>query len=194
MHGLRQNRSTSSFLDHGISSIMRPRQGVAMIFPSYEFKGNEFVEAFKTQLDKYIFLRVAGRSSRAALRVAFGEDYANHLNAQSYIDHIECTMYYMRAFKQALVATPIDQLWNKKIAIHRLLSLTEDPMVKENICAMALKELNILLGITVEENDKLKPRRTLADFYKSTRLEHAPIEVSIPSQPESGDSAMPTRH
>jgi hypothetical protein len=165
-----------------------------MTLPSNNFKGSEFVEAFKPQLDKYILLRVAGRSSRAALRVAFGEEYANHLNAQSYVDHIECTMYYMRAFKQALAAMPLDQLWNKKIAIHRLLALAEDPSVKDNVCAMAVKELNVLLGITlVEENDKPRQGRTLADFYKSAHQEQASIPAPGPSQAESGDSDAPIR-
>lgn len=138
-----------------------------MTFSPHDFSSSDFVDAFKPQLDRYVSLRIAGRNSRTALRVAFGEGYADSLNAQSYVDHIECNAYYSQAFNQTLARIPVDQLWNRKTALHRLLSLAEDPYVKDNVRALAIKELNILVGITVEdENGKPKQVRTLDDFYK----------------------------
>jgi len=131
-----------------------------------DFQGPEFVAEYKPQLEAYVELRVAGRTSLAALRVSFGEAFAASVHSQAYIDFIECTRFYIRGFKAALAAIKPSEAWTANLAIQRLRSIADDSDSNGNTRVNAIKELNVLTGVTVvDENGKTRATKNLNDFY-----------------------------
>ncbi|WP_432258639.1 hypothetical protein [Cupriavidus sp. TMH.W2] len=136
-----------------------------MIPPSV-FQGKGFEEAYKTAIGQYAALRAYGRTSRAALRMLWGDKYADHARAQAYIDRIECAPLYIRQFKYFIESLAVSSLWNERVAANRLLNIINDPETKDSTCLAAIKELNVLTGITViDEKGNTRSRKTLDEFY-----------------------------
>lgn len=141
-----------------------------MEVPLDEFADPEFIELNKSFFDKYIALRVQGTDSRTAFIRVFGIDHLPQ-EAQGIhrrLEGIESTDYFNTHFDAALEATPVAKLWNPKRSLNELLCLVKGPLVKDSVKLNAVKELNIMVGIViVDENGKTKAGRSLADFYDS---------------------------
>lgn len=133
----------------------------------YYFNDTKFAELNKELFDAYVELRVHGRHPHHSFRMVFGEDNVDQ-NVQKRIDHLESGEYYIAKFKERLEAIQTGDLWNDKIAVHEMLAIARDPYAKDSTRLNAMKELNILVGITVvDENGKTKLGGSLEDFYRS---------------------------
>lgn len=152
-----------------------------------DFASELFAMSNQLLFDEYIAMRVQGVTSFVAFRTLFG-DLATDNWATARIYALEHNPYYRRNFKATLDATPIDQLWNPKIAMHELLQMVRDKFAKETARMNAIKELNVLCEITiVDENGKTKAGRGLDDFYakEGNGVVMSEKEVSRENEPTS---------
>ena len=136
--------------------------------PLDDFANPEFIELNKSFFDKYIELRVQGNDPRTSFIRVFGMEHLPQ-EAQGIarrLEGIESTDYFNPHFDAALEATPVSKLWNPKRSLNELLCLVKGPYVKDSVKLNAVKELNIMVGIIiVDENGKTKAGRSLNDFY-----------------------------
>jgi hypothetical protein len=59
------------------------------------------------------------------------------------------------------------KLWNPGMSAHSLVSLVKSDETKDNVRLSAIKELNVIFGITVvDENGRTRAIRKLDDFYR----------------------------
>ena len=136
------------------------------IIPPEMFKGPGFLEGFKAAIIHYMKLLAFGKSKKAALRVSFGEAYAEHINWRSYVDHLECTAFFINEFPKVLKANQTYKVWNEHSAIRSLVALADDSEARDNVRLAAITQLNVLCGITLTDvNGNTVVRRTLEDFY-----------------------------
>lgn len=143
-----------------------------------DFATPEFIEANTDFYDRYVQLRVHGYPSyRAFIRVFGAEHWADARLGSARIDAIESTGYYQTKFREVLEATKLSELWNEKKAMHDLLSLVRDPLVKCSTQLAAAKELNVLAGITfVDKSGNTRAGRSLNDFYQSIGVNTKPTK------------------
>ena len=74
--------------------------------------------------------------------------------------------YYKKEFPKQLDSVPLAEMWNPRIAIHQLVKLVRNEMAKDTARLAAIKELNVMTGITVmDEAGNTKMGRSLDDFY-----------------------------
>lgn len=112
--------------------------------------------------DQYIEYRVRGHHPQTAFIRVFDEDNRSHIICEM----IEHNPYYKAQFAKRLKEIKIEELWNDKIAVHALLSAANNPFFKDSSRVAAIKELNVLIGVTVvDESGKTRAGRSLADFY-----------------------------
>lgn len=123
------------------------------------------------EISEYIDLRVRGWSSIKAMRRIFGEDFYDS-NVSARVNSLEGTRYYRDEFDEKLKSLKIDEVWTDKIAVHRLLQIVNDESDKGSTRLRAIQELNILIGITiVDENGKTRKGNRVGDFYKDIGTE-----------------------
>lgn len=134
----------------------------------------EYAQQFSRYYDAYITYKVHGIHSHIAIRRAFGEGFWDADSVQR-CHHIERTEYYKAGFQQKLKETPVEDLWNEKKAINELLQRANDPYDKGSTKLRAVQELNVLIGITiVDENGRTRKGSSMADFYATqTKPEEA---------------------
>ena len=141
-----------------------------MHVPVDQFADPEFIELNKSFYDKYIALRVQGHSAHVSFLRVFGKDHWPDSGQQGHarLEAIESTEYFNTHFDAALEKISVKDMWNPKRALNELLCVVRGPYVKDSTKLNAIKELNIMVGIViVDENGKTKAGRTLADFYDS---------------------------
>lgn len=127
----------------------------------------DYANSHAKEYDAYIKARLLGMPASIALRRIFGEDFFDTYT-QARIYAIESTEYYSEGFAELLHAMPISKLWNEKKAIHELLCRVNDVFDKGSTRLNAIRELNVLIGITiVDENGRTRKGSSLGDFYKS---------------------------
>lgn len=144
--------------------------------------------------DAYVELRLHGIHSTSAFRQAFSEcDGITSRSADNFffdrVNAVEYNPYVTGRLRDRLAVVKPQELWNTNIAINEILSLARDPMSKCSTRLNAMKELNVLIGIVViDENGKTKAGRSLDDFYRDVNAEAAPphedsvIVMSTPSE------------
>ena len=131
------------------------------------FKERDFAEANKEFFDQYVEYRVRGYHGHTSFQRVFGDE-ATGSQAHIRIENIEHNPYYKERFKRRLEEIKVEELWNTKTSLNELLSMARNPFAKDSTRLNAMKELNILVGITVvDENGKTKAGRNLEDFYKA---------------------------
>ena len=116
-------------------------------------------------------MRIHGTAPyRAFIRVFGSEWWENAQLGHQRIEAIEATRYYCQKYEERVKTISISELWSDKKAIIGLLTIAKDPMVKCATRLAAEKELSLLAGIVIiDENGKTKAGRTLDDFYKSVK-------------------------
>lgn len=140
--------------------------------------------------DKYVKLRVHGIHSMTAFRNVFPIDWMDNSNGPSRVNNVEFNPYVISKLRDALAVINPAELWNPKISVHEMLSLARDPYAKDSSRLGAMKELNILLDITVvDENGKTKKGRSLDDFYTDMET----ITASGPGNAESDATPKPAQ-
>jgi hypothetical protein len=133
----------------------------------------------KSFYDKYIELRVHGYPAYQSFVNVFGaEHWGGPQQGYNRIAAIESTQYYQTNYEKVLDSTEVSKLWCAKKAISGLLSIYRDPLNKCSTRLAAEKELNILTGVVVvDENGKTKAGRSLDDFYAGLSAEGTPKDV-----------------
>jgi hypothetical protein len=131
------------------------------------FATDEFIEDNRSLYDQYIKLRVHGHPAHQSFIRVFGAEFwEGPQQGYNRIQAMEYTPYFQTQFDKVLEATPVSELWNAKKAINGLLTLANDPMVRDSTRLKAQDNLSLLAGIVVvDENGKTKAGRSLADFY-----------------------------
>lgn len=133
--------------------------------PPFLFADESFAIVHKDLFDQFIEYRIHGYHSSVCFKRVFGaENYDS--NAHMRIENLEHNPYYKRRFAQRLEEVKTSELWNTKISINELLSSARNPFAKDSVRLNAIKELNVMCGITVvDESGKTKAGRSLEDFY-----------------------------
>ena len=134
------------------------------------FGTKDFAIVYKEKINQYVELRIRGHHAQMAMGRVFGAENAAQMNDATHqrIFYLESNPYYIERFDARLKDIKMDELWSPKLAIHEMLSILRSPYTKDNTQLAAAKELNIVFGITVvDENGKTKAGRSLADFYKN---------------------------
>jgi hypothetical protein len=127
------------------------------------FGNPDFAELNAEHFDAYVEYRVHGYHSSVAFRRIFDE-YENI--AHLAVDYVEHNPYFRRQFEKRLAEIKMEELWGAKTAAHELLSVARNVFAKDSTRLNAMKELNVLFGITVvDENGKTRAGRSLGDFY-----------------------------
>lgn len=150
--------------------------------------------------DKYIKLRVHGVHSAQAFRNTFPHEWYDGSNGPSRVSAVEFNPYVISRLRDAIAVINPSELWNPRISVHEMLSLARDPFAKDSSRLGAMKELNIMLNITVvDENGKTKAGRSLDDFYNDMTQQGAIVgggsgDGATPeAQPAQNDSETPTQ-
>jgi hypothetical protein len=141
--------------------------------PPWLFGDEDFTILYREKFDLYVEYRIRGFHSTLALGKAFGSENAigGDNTAQERVFHLEANQYYIDRFEARLKEIQMDELWNAKTSVHEMLSLLRSPFTKDTTQLAAAKELNVVFGITiVDENGKTKAGRSLADFYKNVGM------------------------
>lgn len=158
-----------------------------------EFAEPKFIELNRPYFDRYVDMRVRGYSSHQAFLRVFGPDnWPDQMRGYSRLEAIESTDYYQERFELILKAIPYAELWNTKTAINQLLCTVRNQMAKDSVRLNAAKELNILCGIVVvDENGKTKAGRSLEDFYAKEGKQGSPVGT-VPSVAALADPKHPS--
>ena len=133
--------------------------------------GLAFALANHEQFAKYVQMRVHGVHSHAAFRRLFPQDWFDGSNGYARANAVEFNPWVISKLRDELATVNPAALWNPRLAVHEMLSLARDPYAKEQARLGAMKELNVLLNITVvDENGKTKPGKSLDDFYRDLAM------------------------
>lgn len=153
-----------------------------------------YAESHKDEMDAYIMMKVFGQHSSVAFRRVFGEDMWDTYS-QARIYAIESTEYYQFNFRAVLNATPITALWNDKISVHELLSMARNVFAKDATRLAAMKELNVIVGVTViDPNGNTKKGSSMADYYASLQANDEPDNTSDEdTQPAADDTNLQSK-
>lgn len=116
----------------------------------------------------YAHLKLSGMLPSIAFRRVFPEYLSTDSFATARIYALESSELFVQYYRQIMLSTPVRELWNEKLAIHRLLTIAQNPFEKGSVHVSAVKELNVLVGITiVDEDGKTRKGGSMADFYRS---------------------------
>lgn len=137
-----------------------------------DFEDHNFALNNQRLFDEFIGLVVRGVSDHVAMRLVFGDSVCADQMATARIYAIKRNPYYKNNFDAKLESIPLSEMWNPRIAIHQLLRLVRDELAKDTARLNAMKELNVITGITViDEAGNTKMGRSLDDFYSSLEKE-----------------------
>lgn len=129
---------------------------------------DRFSLIFAEEYQMYARLKLSGMLPSIAFRRVF-PDYLsvdNHATARIYA--LESSDLFNEYYKNILMNTPIRELWNERLAVHRLLTIAQNPFEKGSTQVNAVKELNVLVGITIiDEGGKSRRGASMEDFYRS---------------------------
>ena len=112
-------------------------------------------------LHKYINLRLQGHPPFMA---ALGAEVPEHI-ADEYSRLAEVNDTYIELFAQRLALLNEECGWSRKMAILRLQETVNDPYAKRADKTNAIKELNMLVGITAIDDKGRTVIPTLKDFF-----------------------------
>lgn len=154
--------------------------------PASQFGDQEFAELNHEWFDDYIKYRLHGYHSHVAFRRTFGEEHMRE-NHHIKIEECEHNPYVRNKLERLLKEIRPSQLWDEKKAVHELLSLARNVFEKGNVRLGAIKELNVLLGITVQdERGNSRKGMSLDEFYK-----HHGHGAATPGSVEEGPKGDP---
>lgn len=131
-----------------------------------DFENEHFALNNKGMFDEFIALTVRGVDEYQAMRLVFGDNVMGDQQGVARIYGLKRNPYYKREFPKQLDSVPLGEMWNPRIAIHQLVKLVRNEMAKDTARLAAIKELNVMTGITVmDEAGNTKMGRSLDDFY-----------------------------
>ncbi|RZF31334.1 hypothetical protein EVC45_02455 [Paraburkholderia sp. UYCP14C] len=134
-----------------------------------DFASEEWAEQFAIPFDDFIELRIKGVDKEVAIITAFEMiKYGARLHNVAELSlAAEANPYFRKRFEPRLKDKKPDDLWDGNKALNALLKLVESATVRDSTRLNAIKELNVLLGITeLDEKGQTKLiDKSLADFY-----------------------------
>jgi hypothetical protein len=133
-----------------------------------QFRSERFAELNIKLVSDYADYRVIGWNAERAFTRVFGTDYADlHLYAR--IEALEHNMVYRKVFAQKFGVVKLEEMYGPKLAVYELVSLMNNPFTKCSTKLSAMKELNVLFGITViDDSGRTRAGRSLKEFYEDT--------------------------
>lgn len=154
--------------------------------PASQFGDIEFAELNKEYFAEYIQYRLHGYHPHVAFRRTFGDQQLTtdgHLK----VEEIEHNPYVRQKLAALLKVINIAELWDEKIAVHELISLARNVFAKDNTRLGAIKELNVLCGITVtDDKGNTKRGMSLDEFYKTHGTTKEAAEAKRPDDANLG--------
>jgi hypothetical protein len=137
--------------------------------PIYHLADSEVVEDFLDFALRYVEYRAFGHPPIIAWYKTFGMlDNTREDHARS--ERYEYNPVIQSLYEYKLKELSVDKLWTAKAAAHRLLSIALSPDSKCSTQVAAAKELNVMFGITiVDENGKTRAARTAPAEPKNDR-------------------------
>lgn len=134
--------------------------------PPTQFRDEKWARDNIDSISEYAEYKVAGWSPEQAFCRVFGTDYADwYLEAR--INALEHNLVFRKVFAQKFAAAKADDQWSVKASIFELQRLINSQFTKDSTKLAAIKELNVMFGITVvDENGKTRQGSALQDFYK----------------------------
>lgn len=161
--------------------------------PASQFGDPEFAKLNPDYFNEYVAYRVHGYHPHVAFRRVFGEEQLGS-NGHLKVDEIEHNPWVRAEVKRRLASAQASELWNERISIHELLNMARNVFAKDNTRLAAIKELNVLYGITVtDEKGNTRRGMSLDEFYKT----HGAADPASPNaNPELGNASpkAPTTH
>ncbi|KVU80062.1 hypothetical protein WK73_04505 [Burkholderia ubonensis] len=139
-------------------------------YDSADFANETWADRFSIPFDDFIELRIKGMDRDVAIITAFEmiKHGARLHNVSDLALAAESNPYFRKRFEPRLKDKDPNDLWDSNKALNALLKLVESPTVRDSVRLNAIRELNILLGITeLDEKGGTKLLdRSLADFYR----------------------------
>ncbi|WVW37794.1 hypothetical protein Gekk315_00082 [Aeromonas phage Gekk3-15] len=122
-------------------------------------------DAFRDQLSAYTKLRFIGLSGpQAAMQVGVEMNESGPWSTKADADP------FVRLELSKLIAgIDIGKAWNAKTSMWRLITVIEDPYTKCSTKMAAIKELNVLSGVTFIDSKGNTRAGSLADFYAAQK-------------------------
>jgi hypothetical protein len=155
--------------------------------PADNFRVEAFALANIELYNAYVELRLRGYAEYDAFTKSFPEIVSKDVNNALIFGratNVEHNPYTRGRFEKRLKTIEMSELWGDRIAINELLQLVRDKMVKDAVRLGAIKELNVLLDITItDEHGKTKKNRDLSKFYEQ---QGAPLPDATQSGVASG--------
>jgi hypothetical protein len=146
---------------------------------------------YRRQFLRFVDLKVLGIRGDVAFKQCFPRYAQMHdrMAARERLAYLEASDWFADVFAERLAAAKTHTLWNANKSVNRLLAIAEDPDASHTSKGAAIRELNVLVGITVvDEFGKTKQGRSLADFYAQAG-NHTPP----PSPTDEGSKAPALR-
>ena len=132
-----------------------------------QFSLRNYADENRASFDLYIENRLRGAAPITCLMVSFGLDYISDGHGNNRTIMLESNPYYIEQFESRLQDLKLMKLWNPGMSAHSLVSLVKSDETKDNVRLSAIKELNVIFGITVvDENGRTRAVRKLDDFYR----------------------------
>lgn len=132
-----------------------------------QFALRNYADENRASFDLYIENRLRGAAPITCLMVSFGLDYISDGHGNNRTIMLESNPYYIEQFESRLQDLKLMKLWNPGMSAHSLVSLVKSDETKDNVRLSAIKELNVIFGITVvDENGRTRAIRKLDDFYR----------------------------
>lgn len=130
------------------------------------FRMDSFIAKYRHLVSRYLDMRVMGAERSSAFLQCFGTDYYDqHLNNR--IEALEGNEHFQIEFAKRLKDKPFDAIFDLKRAVHSWISIIASPDTRDSSRVSALKELQVLYGMTViDENGNTKAGKSLQDFYR----------------------------
>jgi hypothetical protein len=164
-----------------------------------EFSKVEYALMNRASFDLYIERKIKGTASVIALMTAFGYEYAKDLYVTHRIYMLESNPYYLERFDARLAELKLAKVWNPAMSAYSLISLVKADTTKDTVKLSAIKELNVIFGITtVDDAGRSRAVRKLDDFYadqvqqedETTTAEEEEAEKAKNPQPEGQGDAQ----
>lgn len=150
-----------------------------------------YVNKHTDMYEDYVEMRLTGVHPSIAFRRIWGEGYWDQMS-QSRIYAIEESNFYRKEFAIRLAATPIEKLWDLKKSVHNLVCLSQNPFAKDNTRLGAMKELNVLVGITmIDENGKTVAGKGMREVQDALYDSVPETKREVPARPQKGNKAAP---
>lgn len=167
---------------------LRPKDiATTEVLAPYQFRNEQFAELNIALVSDYADYRVVGWNAERAFTRVFGTDYADlHLYAR--IEALEHNLVYRKVFAEKFAAVKMEQMYGPKLAVYELVSLVNNPFTKCSTKLAAMKELNVLYGITaIDDAGRTVKGKSLNDFYDENQpTPNTKPVVSEKRHPEPG--------